>query len=387
MKTIGIDLRCLPQDGSPGAGVAHAARAIVGAMCEYRGDAEVILYVPAGARRADAAEGARTDVDAGEGARHRRARTTGVVALPDARRLSLVRALKDHPCDILFVPSGAVPIGLPVPAIPWVHDVDIFSHPEWFPQSRIKRMLTTRMFLRGVKKAPVIFAVSEYTKRELLKLVLRPQDEIVVTGEGGDPALASWDREKAGARLASFGIQRPFVFMLGTVEPRKNIPFIVNLWPSIVRAAGRGQRAEGYDLVIAGKDGWRHGSINEAIRRARAMRLSDVDETLKRDLLVWAALVLTPSLSEGFGLVPLEAIQAGTPVLVSDRGALPEVAGRGDWVIPLEDPDRWLASITRILNDEGYRGEIIKRQSSAAIGRTREFAGKTICDTIGKRIH
>jgi glycosyltransferase involved in cell wall biosynthesis len=381
MKTIGIDLRCLPQDGSPGAGVAHAARAIVGAMCEYRGDAEVILYVPAGARRADAAEGARTDVDAGEGARHRRARTTGVVALPDARRSSLVRALKDHPCDILFVPSGAVPIGLPVPAIPWVHDVDIFSHPEWFPQSRIKRMLTTRMFLRGVKKAPVIFAVSEYTKRELLKLVSRPQDEIVVTGEGGDPALASWDKAAAGERLAAKGLERPFVLMLGTVEPRKNIKFITDIWPS---AMGHGQSV---DLVIAGKDGWRHGSINDAVKRAGAIRLSDVDEALKRDLLVWAALVLVPSLSEGFGLVPLEAIQAGTPVLVSDRGALPEVAGRGDRVIPLEDPDRWFASIARILNDEGYRGEIIKRQSSAAIGRTWEFAGKTICDTIGKRIH
>jgi len=305
-----------------------------------------------------------------------RAPTANVVELSDVRRGSLVRALKDHPCDVLFVPSGAVPVGLPVPAIPWVHDVDIFSHPEWFPQSFLKRKLTTRMFLRGIRHAPMVFTVSAYTKRELLKLVSYPKEKIIVTGEGGDPALASWDKEEAGRRLASKSIKRPFILVLGTVEPRKNIQCITDLWP----AAGRRQPAA--DLIIAGKDGWKYGPINEAIKRTGAIRLSDVDETLKRDLLVSASLVVAPSLSEGFGLVPLEAIQAGTPVIVSDQGALPEIVGRGEWVVPLEDQKAWIEMIVRLLEDEAYRNEIAGRQSSVAGKNTWEFAGSLIWDSI-----
>lgn len=303
-----------------------------------------------------------------------RAPTANVVELSDVRRGSLVRALKDHPCDVLFVPSGAVPVGLPVPAIPWVHDVDIFSHPEWFPQSFLKRKLTTRMFLRGIRHAPMAFTVSAYTKRELLKLVSYPKEKIIVTGEGGDPALASWNRNGARERLLSSGIKRPFVLMLGTVEPRKNIPFIAEMWPKLA--------LDDCDLVIAGKDGWKRGPINEAIKRAGAIRLRDVDETKKCDLLVSASLVVAPSLSEGFGLVPLEAIQAGTPVIVSDQGALPEIVGRGEWVVPLEDRKAWIEMIVRLLEDEAYRNEIAGRQSSVAGKNTWEFAGSLIWDSI-----
>lgn len=359
---LGIDLRCLPQDGSPGAGVAHAAKAIANAIARAQGTehgADVTLYVPKGSAIKSDAE---------------------IVPLSDARRTSLVRALKEHPCDVLFVPSGAVPIGLPVPAIPWVHDVDIFSHPEWFPQSFLKRLLTTRMFLRGIKRAPIVFVVSEYTKRELLKLVSYPENRIIVTGEGGDPSLlhqTDADRNAARERLRAHGITRSFVLMLGTVEPRKNIQFITKLWP-----AASSQRPTA-DLVIAGKDGWKHEPINAAIKQSAAIRIANVDEELRRDLLLAASLVVTSSFSEGFGLVPLEAMQAGTPVLVSDRGALPEVTG-GTGVTPLEDENAWKDQIATLLEDDQARHDLISRQSEIASRWSWERAGEIVWRKLPK---
>jgi glycosyltransferase involved in cell wall biosynthesis len=361
---LGIDLRCLPQDGHPGAGVAHAARSVAQLMCEH-GDIDIVLYIPVGARLIAPLHGK-------------------TIELIDARRASLVQALKDHPCDVLFVPSGAVPIGLQVPAIPWVHDVDIFSHPEWFPQSWFKRKLTTWMFLRGIRKAPIVFTVSEYTKFELMKLVSYPEEKIVVTGEGGDPALALMDKEKAKERLESKGIKRPFVLMLGTVEPRKNIQFITELWPEAKRQTcpERSRRMPNADLVIAGKDGWKHEPINEAIKRAGAIRLPDVDEDLKRDLLGSAIAVVTPSLSEGFGLVPLEAVQAGTPALVSDRGALKEVVGDWDWVIPLEERKQWIDQIVMLCTDPAKQRGMVEHQKKSISRWSWERTAHIILETI-----
>src|SRR5574340_705390 len=97
---VGLDLRCLPSNGSEGAGVAHAARALCSRLVKDQ-SLEWIAYVVNGT---DWQDGRRCE-------------------LPDRSSKSLRRALKDHPCDVLFVPSGAVSLGLGVPAIPWVHDL------------------------------------------------------------------------------------------------------------------------------------------------------------------------------------------------------------------------------------------------------------------------
>jgi len=82
---------------------------------------------------------------------------------------------------------------------------------------------------------------------------------------------------------------------------------------------------------------------------------------LRMDLLRGAMLLVTPSFSEGFGLAPLEAIQNGTPAFVSDRGALPEVFGPGEWVLPLKR-EVWIQAIVRGMSDALFRGNIFEAQ-------------------------
>ncbi|MEN9557973.1 MAG: hypothetical protein RL141_342 [Candidatus Parcubacteria bacterium] len=336
-KIIGVDLRCLPADGSAGGGIAHAARAIA-AELEQRLGTRLIRY----------------DV---HGNRH-----------------ALIRAIKERPCDLLFVPSGAVSPGLPVPAIPWVHDLDIFDHPEWFPQSWVKRTLTTHFFLQGIRRAPHVFAVSEYTKQAMIRHARIPAHRVTVTSEGGDDVLASIPRDQlaerkreAVQRLASLGITRRFALVLGTLEPRKNIAMLCRVWPEVVR------QVPDVDLVIAGQDGWKTMAIHEAIRACPSTILlqkphhngrTPFTESDRRDLLLAASLVCVPSFSEGFGLVALEATQAGTPVLASRRGALPEVLGEGSWLLEPEDREGWREKVTQVLSDGALSRTMIDQQAA-----------------------
>src|SRR3989344_1767050 len=375
---LGIDLRCLPSDGSAGGGIAHAARAVTETLVGI-GGCEIICYVPQNV--------AAPNVDA-------------IMRLPDARRASLVDGLRHHPCDLLFVPSGAVSPMLPVLAVPWVHDCDIFDHPEWFPQSWWKRQITTRLFLRGIRRAPHIFAASEYTKRAIERLVPSAKGRITVTGEGGDAELASIPsdgladvKRQAVARLIAHGITRPFVLMLGTLEPRKNVSFICRLWPQVAQAIA------GTDLIIAGQDGWKTSPIHAAIQQCQH-ELTSIDSRLilfqkkhptnretfseqdRRDLLLAARAVLVPSLSEGAGLVALEAIQAGTPVLVSNRGALPEVVGEGEWLLDPEDASAWQAAIIQMLSDSAARERIRLAQQDRRTTHSREQTARIIMENI-----
>jgi glycosyltransferase involved in cell wall biosynthesis len=285
---------------------------------------------------------------------------------------------------------------LPVPAIPWVHDVDIFLHPEWFPQSWLKRQITTRMFLRGVKRAPHVLVVSSYTRHALVRLVPAIRGRVTVTGEGGDETLAKMsdedrerERETARERLTSLCLKRPFVLMLGTLEPRKNVPLMCDVWPEVAA------KAAGTDLVIAGRDGWGMKTITSFLERCRArltradsslIRLTDVNDALRRDLLLAATVVAVPSWSEGFGLVALEAVQAGTAVLASDRGALPEVLGKGEWLIDPSVVDVWRDSIVHLLQDGTYRENIRQIQSKRRSVWSWQQTSKVIADEIMKFI-
>ncbi len=353
---IGIDLRCLPADGSPGGGIAHAARAISRAMAAREA---TVWFVPQGARPDDGSPGSGC--------------SSSRVLLPDASRRTLLRALHAHACDAFFVPSGAVPFGLPIPAYPWIHDLDIFSHPEWFPQSFFRRALTTHMVLRGMRRAPAVFAVSAYAKRQCIERGLLDPATIRVTGEGGDAILAGLTadsraklRRKTQSILMRFGIARPYMLILGTAEPRKNIPFIARIWPQVSRVL------PGIDLVIAGRDGWRMQDIPRALEDARIsaasdiLRVKNIEDDERRALLLHASLVLVPSLSEGFGLVALEAAQAGVPVLLSNRGALPEILGEGEWCLDPEDDALWVRAMVRIIADTDCRLSWLSSQAESA---------------------
>jgi glycosyltransferase involved in cell wall biosynthesis len=306
MIRLGIDLRHVPDDGSVGAGIEHASIELAETM-EVLADRYGIVIVR--------------------------------VSSPK-RALPLRQKLKEEKIDALFVPSGAVPPFVPVPFFSWVHDVEIFQHPEWFDQHPLRRGLTTSLFLRGVRNARHLFAVSEDTKRELMKIAGVNTKDVTVTYEGICPIKP--------------GEQESYALILGSINPRKNVDFIVDLWPEIER------RVPSARLVIAGRP---------------VMRFDDE----QRDTFIrHASVLLLPSLHEGFGRAALEAMSAGVPVIASDRGAIPEVVGDAGVLIDPNDHSAWIEAIT-----SAFQGKI---DGSRGRARAAEFSWEKTASTILAKI-
>ena len=377
---IGLDLRCLPTDGSEGSGVAHAARALCSRLILDK-TVDWIVYLPSGSHFLPLNKGELEGVS--------------FVQLPNRSSSSLRAALRQSPCDVLFVPSGAVSLGLNCPVVPWIHDLTILDHPEWFPESWFRRQFTTRLVLRGIKRAPVVFAVSEHTKQSIVRHAKIEANRVIVTGEGGDEALRLITNDELSACAQGYGgpaiaypcseggritrdrategirnkfkINGPFVLALGTVEPRKNLAMLIRAWSKVPPAAPdrssqrrRDKGGRGVELVVAGRDGWKNIDVKEVISflspesKRRFHRIENVTDEDRRNLLLAASVVAVPSLDEGFGLVALEAMQAGTPVIASNRGALPEVIGDAGLLLDPTDEGAWTKEIGRISNFE-YR--------------------------------
>ncbi|MCR4256248.1 MAG: glycosyltransferase family 4 protein [Candidatus Uhrbacteria bacterium] len=290
MIRLGIDLRHVPTDGSPGAGIEHASNELAEALRRYAHEYEIETIEFRGKMRASI----------------------------------LAKRARDKRIDALFCTTGAVPPLLPIVTFPWVHDVAIFTHPEWFPQSRFKRLLTTRLFLRGVRRAPHVFAVSEDTKRALVGITGIEPEKITVTYQG--------------VRLStSHTTTGNYALMIGTVEPRKNIPFIIELWEDVRQALGRDMR-----LVIVGKTGW--GNV-EIPSRDWIERVESATDEERDRFLAGARVLLLPSLHEGFGRPALEAMALGVPVVASNRGAIPEIMGEVGTLLDPHDRAAWVSAV------------------------------------------
>lgn len=318
MKLVAFDLRCIPRDGSPGAGMAHATRELWEAC------------VPLASQH-------------------------GLEMVPWLPALSA--------CHAFFAPTGHVPWGMRVPIFPWVHDLAIFSHPEWFPESWLRRQYTTRKFLHGLDRARHIFCVSQDTE-QALRACLPSLARATVTYEGVEypDVCFSWSTRLDQA------------LVLGTVEPRKNIAFLLELWPEVVRRLGRSVR-----LTIAGKAGWGNVAVTKSDFIERHEHVSD--ETRER-LLQQARLVLVPSWYEGFGRVALEAMAYGAPVIASDAGAHPEVVAEAGILLAPDDRAGWINAIVELLTN---KATWTMRQNQGR-ERARLFAWQRVAKSILAKI-
>jgi glycosyltransferase involved in cell wall biosynthesis len=165
---------------------------------------------------------------------------------------------------------------------------------------------------------------------------------------------------------------QPYVLGLGTTEPRKDFPTLV---------AGFGRLApSNLELRIAGPPGWAEGDLAAAIERSpardRIRRLGWVDDV--PSLMAGAALFVYPSLYEGFGLPPLEAMALGVPVVATATGAIPEVVGDAALLVDPGDADALAQAIDTVLHDDDTRRRLVERGRARAAGFTWPAAGSAL---------
>jgi glycosyltransferase involved in cell wall biosynthesis len=243
---------------------------------------------------------------------------------------------------------------LATPTVLTVHDLIFERYPEhhtW--RNRTFLRVGMRLFTQA---ATAIIAVSEHTRRDLMALYDLPAAKIHVVYEGVDPAFAPASPDEIARVHARYSPERPYLLMVGTLEPRKN-------HAAALRALAR-LKAWGlpHRLVIAGGSGWLFAPIRQQVA---ALGLDD-DVTFAgyvpagdlSPLYAGAACVLAPSLYEGFGFPVLEAMACGAPVVGSDISSLPEVAGDAALLVAPQDDAALAAAIHLVLTQPGLAAQL-----------------------------
>lgn len=220
--------------------------------------------------------------------------------------------------DVLFAPSFfELPLGTHKKSVVVIHDMTAAL----FPEQR-GRLLSARLMwylTRAVQKASAVICISENTRADLLRLVRLDPSKVFVTPLAVDPTFQPLKKTASTHEPKT-------ILMVGTIEPRKNVDRVLKAYAGLPAAL----RAE-YHLVVVGALGWNFSQVFTTLDQANLERqvtfvghVSD-DELVRR--YQQAAVFVYPSLYEGFGLPPLEAMSCGVPVITSNVSSLPEVVG------------------------------------------------------------
>ena len=258
-----------------------------------------------------------------------------------------------HDVDVWHGPHYTVPLRRRGPSVVTVHDLTMVEHPEWHERS--KAAYFGRMLPAAVRHADVSICVSHHTARRLEARFgttgsSRRRREVVVIPHGVDHERFRPDPD-AGADLGalrSLGVRPPFVAFLGTMEPRKDVPSLVEAFARV--APGRPELR----LVLAGGTGWDGGAVERAVAGSgiahRVVRTGFVDDAVVPALLRRAAAVVYPSLEEGFGLPALEALACAAPLVTTAGSSIEEFVGDAALLVVPGDVDALTAALERALD-------------------------------------
>lgn len=258
--------------------------------------------------------------------------------------------------DVIHSPHYTMPLLARIPVAVTFHDATFFSDPE--VHSAMKRVFFRTWIRISSRRAASIIVPSAATESELRRFVSLDPTPVVVAHHGVEAAVFHPPSTGAIAQMRELVGGSDWIGFLGTLEPRKNLPALVNAYARLARRGG-----ELPVLALAGGAGWER-QLDEAERSVtapgRVVRLGFLPLALLPAFLGGSELLVYPSLGEGFGLPVLEAMASGAAVLTTPRLALPEVGG--DAVAYCEpDSDAIETAISALLADKPARAELRAR--------------------------
>jgi glycosyltransferase involved in cell wall biosynthesis len=281
--------------------------------------------------------------------------------------------------DLLHTPQMSAPLASPLPLVATIHDVIPFVMEDY--RASLAMRLYTELMARSVKKARRVIAPSESAKADIARVLGIPIEKITAIPEAADPALVPATDDSARRLVVQkWGVRGPYLFNIGGFDRRKNLPLLIEAFAAAVPSL-----PDDVQLVIAGAPHTGNERVfpplEPVIRQhgvdGRVVLTGRVSNEERRALYQAAHVYITPSIYEGFGLTPLEAMACGVPAIVANRTSLPEVVGDAGLCVEPEADDLAKA-IVSLMTDDRRRDELSRRSlERAALFTWAEAARRT----------
>jgi glycosyltransferase involved in cell wall biosynthesis len=259
------------------------------------------------------------------------------------------------------------------PVVITVHDIAYIRFPDLLNKSR--QIYKKYILSLSVKKADIIIAVSHSTKRDIIEFFKVDEKKIKVIHHGVESRFHPISNVE-GYRTRN-NLPSKMILNIGTLEPRKNV---VTLIKAFKKLQERGFKD--YVLTIAGEKGWLYKKIFKEIKSSgmeQSIRLLGVVRDEELPLLYNCAdLFVYPSLYEGFGLPPLEAMACGVPIITSNTSSLPEVVGNAGIMVDPNDIESLSDEMYRVLKDK----ELKHQMSRDGLKRSKMFTWEKMANEV-----
>jgi len=286
-----------------------------------------------------------------------------------SEQLRIPMALRREGVTLFHAPHYVLPPLVPCRSVVTIHDCIHLMFPQYLPGR------TALAYARGsigmaARLAARIITVSESSKRDILRFVDVPAEKIDVIYNAYDERFAVEPGEEEVVRVRErFQLHDEFVLYAGNVKPHKNLERLIQAF-DLVRRRG----LERLKLVVIGDEVSKYAALRRAVHKHQLHKyvrfLGYLPEETLAVMYRLAAVFVFPSLYEGFGLPPLEAMVSGTPVVTSNVSSLPEVAGDAAMLVDPYDPHAIADGIYTVLTDERVRRELRRK----GLERARQFS-------------
>jgi glycosyltransferase involved in cell wall biosynthesis len=275
-------------------------------------------------------------------------------------QLSVPLALKRARATLFHAPHYVVSPLTRCPYVVTIHDCIHLRFPQYLPNRRAYVYARTMMGL-AARRSRRILTVSQASKQDILKYLHVPAAKVEVVYNALDERLASAPTDDDLQRVRErFLLTSPFILYTGNIKPHKNVERLIEAY-SILRRRG----VEDVKLLIIGEEVSKYPGLRRLVHRhqlhAHVRFFGHVPDATLAALYRMAAVFVFPSLYEGFGLPPLEAMAAGAPVITSNISSLPEVVGDAALLIDPMNAAAIADAIARVLTDEPLRASLIAR--------------------------
>ncbi len=286
-----------------------------------------------------------------------------------AEQFSVPYHLRRAGVTLFHAPHYVLPPLIPCRSIVTIHDCIHLMFPQYLP-NRFAHAYARASFWSATQRASRVLTVSEASKRDILRFFKIPEDRVAVIYNAIDERFHVPPPEEEMVRVRErYQLNDRFVMYAGNVKPHKNLERLIDAF-MLLRQDG----LQDVKLLITGNQISKYATLRRAVHRYNLHKhvrfLGFLPDQTLAVLYRLADVFVFPSLYEGFGLPPLEAMASGTPVVTSNVSSLPEVVGDAAILINPYDPESLADGIRRVLTDDALRADLKTR----GLARAREFS-------------